>query len=195
VLPVLHTDDVVGAVVRRGPSRSVDPILPEARHSAVLIALADGPDGAEVVLTRRSKHLRNHRGEVAFPGGRTDPGETPVQAALREAWEEVLLDPGLVHVVGELDHLSTVASGSHIVPIVGRLAAPPELRPGTSEVDRVFAVPLAELLSERTYREERWGTPPLDRTIHFFELHGDTVWGATARMLLQLLTIALGLES
>ena len=61
VIPVLHTDAVVDAVVRRGPSRSLDPVLPEARGSAVLIALADGADGAEVVLTRRSKHLRNHR--------------------------------------------------------------------------------------------------------------------------------------
>jgi 8-oxo-dGTP pyrophosphatase MutT (NUDIX family) len=191
---VLRTSDVVDAIVRRGPSRSVDPVLPDARLSAVLIALADGPEGAEVVLTRRSKHLRNHRGEVAFPGGRTDPGETAVEAALREAWEEVVLDPALVEVVGELDHLSTVVSGSHIVPVVGQMATPPALRPGTSEVDRVFHVPLAELLAEGTYREERWGTPPLDRSIHFFELHGDTVWGATGRMLVQLLTVALGVE-
>ena len=63
--------------------------LEDARHSAVLVPLYDGPDGAEVLLTRRSQALRNHRGEVSFPGGRMDPGETPLQTALREAHEEV----------------------------------------------------------------------------------------------------------
>ena len=165
------------------------------RHSAVLIALFQGEQGAEVVLTRRAQHLRHHRGEVSFPGGRLDPGETPVQAALREAEEEVCLDPSSVELVGELDHLSTVVSRSHIVPVVGRLPARPALRAGTTEVDRILFVPLADLLRPDTYREEQWGGGEMARAIHFFFLDDETVWGATGRMLVQLLTIAAGVSA
>ena len=117
-----------------------------------------------MLLTRRSRHLRSHRGEVSFPGGRIDPGETPAGAALREAFEEVGLDPGAPRVVGELDHLSTVSSRSHIVPVVATLPGRPIVHPASAEVERVLHVPLADLLRPGTYREERWGSPPLDRS-------------------------------
>ena len=166
--------------------------FPGGRHSAVLIALFPGEQGAEVVLTRRSQGLRNHRGEISFPGGRLDPGETPVQAALREAHEEVALDPALVTVVGELDQIATMVSHSLIVPVVGTLAARPTLRASAGEVDRILTAPLVDLLDAEVYREERWGHPPLDRAIHFFELEDETVWGATGRILVQLLSVATG---
>jgi 8-oxo-dGTP pyrophosphatase MutT (NUDIX family) len=188
----LAVDDVLAAIRRRGEP----PPLPRSdgdRPSAVLVALADGDLGAEVLLTRRSWQLRNHRGEVSFPGGRLDPGETAVEAALREAHEEVLLDPDLVDVHGRLAPLATFVSRSHIVPVVGRLSARPDLRPATTEVERVFFVPLVELLRPGVFHEERWGPRPLDWPIAFFELDDDTVWGATARMLVELLTVALGL--
>jgi 8-oxo-dGTP pyrophosphatase MutT (NUDIX family) len=164
------------------------PSFPDARVSAVLIALVEGPDGAEVLLTRRSMEMRNHRGEISFPGGRLDPGETPVQTALREAHEEVGLDPSAPTVVGELAHLNTIVSRSYIVPIVSVLDHRPDLEPRTAEVDRVFWTSISELLLPGVYRQERWGQPPMDRPLHFFELHGETVWGATAHMLVDLLT-------
>jgi 8-oxo-dGTP pyrophosphatase MutT (NUDIX family) len=164
------------------------PSFPDARVSAVLIALVDGADGAEVLLTRRSMEMRNHRGEISFPGGRLDPGETPVQTALREAHEEVGLDPSAPTVVGELAHLNTIVSRSYIVPIVSVLDHRPELEPRTGEVDRVFWTPISELTVPGVYRQERWGQPPMDRPLHFFELDGETVWGATAHMLVDLLT-------
>jgi 8-oxo-dGTP pyrophosphatase MutT (NUDIX family) len=167
-------------------------MVPEARPSAVLVALFEGDRGAEVVLTRRSWHMRSHRGEVSFPGGRSDAGETPVQTALRESHEEVLLDPALVRVVGQLDHLTTLVSSSLIVPVVGHLAELPELRPGTGEVDRIFTVPLGELMRSDTFREERWSDRDTTRSVYFFELDDETVWGATGRILVQLLTIAAG---
>ena len=131
--------------------------------------------------------MRTHRGEISFPGGRLDPGETAADAALREAHEEVGLDPALVNVEGELEHLNTAVSRSYIVPVVGTVAAPVELRPNSREVDRVLWVPLAEFIRPDTYRSERWGTPPTDRLLHFFELDDETVWGATASVLIQLL--------
>lgn len=182
------------AVAARGGGRAPRVEFVGARHSAVLVALFDGPLGAEVVLTRRSQQLRNHKGEVSFPGGRQDPGETAIDTALREAEEEVGLEQSLVEVIGELDHLATVVSRSLIVPVVGLLPGRPDLRPATGEVDRVFTVPLVELLRDDTYREERWGEPPLDRPVYFFDLDDETVWGATARMLVQLLAIVTGAD-
>jgi 8-oxo-dGTP pyrophosphatase MutT (NUDIX family) len=170
------------------------PPFPGARQSAVLVVLHAGDDGPEVLVTRRSMSLRNHRGEISFPGGRVDPGETAEQTARREAWEEVALDPRLVTVHGELDHLVTVVSQSYIVPVVASVSTRPLLTPSPDEVDRVLWVPLAELAHPATYREEWWGQPPAERPIHFFELADETIWGATARMLHQLMRLAHGAD-
>jgi 8-oxo-dGTP pyrophosphatase MutT (NUDIX family) len=175
-------------------SEAAAPIAPafaEAKISAVLVALFDGPAGAEVLLTRRSMQLRHHRGEISFPGGRLDPGETPLDTALREAHEEVGLDPAASSIVGELDHLNTVVSKSYIVPIVARLDQRPDLVAHTMEVDRVIWTPISELTRPGTYHVETWGNPSLDRPLHFFELDDETVWGATAHMLVDLMTRAL----
>ena len=166
------------------------PLLPAfagARHSAVLVALSDGPAGPSVLLTRRSQVLRHHKGEISFPGGRMDPGETPIETALREAHEEVGLDPASVRVRGELEHLNTVVSRSYIVPKVGVVDAPVELAGLTMEVDRVMWVPLAELTRPDTYRSETWGFGSTHRVLHFFHLDDETIWGATGRMLYDLL--------
>lgn len=179
-------DDLVAPVAAR--SVPLRPSFPDARLSAVLIALHEGEHGAEVLLTRRGMALRNHRGEISFPGGRMDPGETPTQTALREAHEEVGLDPGLPRVVGELAHLSMLVSRSYIVPIVAIVDGKPDLEPRTPEVDRVLWTTIEDLTRAGTYRMERWGNPPLDRSLHFFELDDETVWGATAHMLVELLT-------
>lgn len=179
-----------------------------ARPSAVLAPFYDLGGELYTVLTRRSWDLRSHTGEVSFPGGALDPGETLVQAAEREALEEIGLDPSTVEVLGELDHLMTVSSRSFIVPFVAVLPDVPILEPNPSEVDAVLHVPVRELLLDEVYREERWrfDTPPpwvppdlvqtgepTERSIFFFELVGDTVWGATAAMLRHLLGTALGL--
>ena len=190
-----------------GPPRS-------GRPSAVLAPLYDAPvgsgfagngsggrapgvDGSEplahVVLTRRTWGLRTHQGEVSFPGGRVEPGESPVDGACREAQEEIGLDPASVEIIGELDHLATVSSGSFIVPYVGVLPGRPETVPSPAEVEAVLHVPLAELLDPAIFREEIWTFPGgRVQPITFFELVGDTVWGATASLLRQLLGIVTG---
>jgi 8-oxo-dGTP pyrophosphatase MutT (NUDIX family) len=168
------------------------PAFPRARHSAVLVLLHDGREGPEVLLTRRSWELRHHKGEVSFPGGRMDPGETALDAALREAHEEVGLDPALVRPHGELEHLNTVVSRSYIVPKVATVTERPVLEPHEPEVERVMWVALAEFTRPDTYRTERWGTLPVDRVLHFFHLDDETVWGATAHMLVDLLRRTLG---
>ena len=156
--------------------------------AAVLVPLFEQGDEAQVILTRRSSRLRSHTGEVSFPGGRLDPGEAPLAAALREASEEIGLDPAQVEIVGQLSPLSTMSSRAAISPFVGVLPGPPQLQANPAEVERVFDVSLAELASDGVYHEELWDIPGVGvRQMNFFELAGDTVWGATARILRELL--------
>ena len=178
----------------------------EVAPSAVLACFWEGADGLEVLLTRRSANLRAHKGEMAFPGGRSEAGEVLVDAALREANEEVGLDLSTVEVLGELDHLMTVTSRSFIVPLVATVPSPPAgLVANAAEVDEIRFAPVPELLLDEVYREEVWTFPAnamrgdggvpggtVERPIFFFELVGDTVWGATGAMLRQLLWLATG---
>jgi 8-oxo-dGTP pyrophosphatase MutT (NUDIX family) len=173
------------------------------RDAAVLIAAFERDGEARVVLTRRASHLRRHRGEVSFPGGRIEPGETPLDAALREAREEIGLDSSAVRPFAWLSPLVTFASGSLIRPYVASLAAEPALVAEPGEVERVFDVALAELMADGVFHEERWrldsprrgesadGTFP----IYFFEVAGEIVWGATARILTELCALAVAASS
>jgi 8-oxo-dGTP pyrophosphatase MutT (NUDIX family) len=167
--------------------------------AAVLVALFEEEGEARVLLTRRSEDLRTHRGQVSFPGGRLDHGESALDAALREAHEEVGLDPGAVEVVGWLHPLYT-ANAALVLPVVGVLAARPVLRPNPEEVARAFDVALAELTADGVYRSDRWdpyapwsAEPPQLRELWYFDVEGERVWGATARMLHELALLALGL--
>lgn len=193
--------DVAAALRRRGPvpdepAGEVPVVaLPGAarRPAAVLCALFEEGGQAHAVLTRRSSRLRSHAHQVSFPGGRLDAGEGALDAALREAREEVGLDPARVTVLGRLSPLRTALSPAPITPFVGSLDARPDLVPNPAEVERAFTVPLVELTDPEVYREELWSFPDgQERPIHFFELIGDTVWGATARMLVELLDLVTG---
>jgi len=136
--------------------------------------------------------MRSHRSEVSFPGGRVEQGETLVAAALRETSEEVGIDPAAVDVIGTLTPLTTFSSGALIQPFIGLLAGRPTLRANPAEVERAFDVTLADLLADGVHRAERWGIGDVWRDIHFFELPGDIVWGATGRMLWELLARVTG---
>ncbi len=170
------------------------------RSSAVLVALFEEDGETRVILTRRANHLRTHRGQVSFPGGGIDAGERPVQAALREADEEVGLDPSQVSVVSSLAPIATFAAGAWIQPVVGTLVRRPALKAAPSEVDRVFDVALADLLVEGAAHRELWyrspglGQPEVGFELWFFEVAGEMVWGATGHLLVDLVTAALELE-
>lgn len=199
---------VARALVARGqtaePPETGVPVAPSALPdgapgAAVLVALFDEGGEAHVVLTRRARTLRAHRGEVALPGGRREPGESPWDAALREAREEVGLDPGAVTPLGWLTPLSTRVSPAAIVPVVGALPGRPALVAQPEEVERVFTVALSDLLEDGAFVEELWrrdGWPGLDGEgfypIHFYRVPGELLWGATARILTDLLALVVG---
>jgi 8-oxo-dGTP pyrophosphatase MutT (NUDIX family) len=172
---------------------AIDGIPDPGAPAAVLVPLFEEDGEIRVVLTRRAAHLRSHRGEVSFPGGRLDPGEAPEVGALREAAEEVGLDAAGIELLGELTKLGTVSSGTTITPVVGILPRRPALAANPTEVEHVFDVALATLADPAIFHEERWeisGRGPRF-PVWFFELPGDTVWGATARMLVELLRLVL----
>lgn len=188
--------DVRHALAAAGPAkRSERETMSDLdRAAAVLAPLYEEDDELFVVLTRRTWNLRSHSGEVSFPGGRQDDGDHDLwQTALRETHEEIALDTTGVELIGELDHLATVSSRSFIVPYVGELPGRPVTTANPGEVSAVLHVPVAELLDPTIFREERWQLPwAEDRPIFFFELVGDTVWGATGAMLRQLLGLVTG---
>ena len=118
-----------------------------------------------------------------------EPGETPAQAAVREAFEEIALHHDHLQLVGELEPIATFVSNSHITPVVAHVQGTPQLTADPGEVARVFTVPLKELARPDTYRNEWWQTPRGDINIHFFELDDETIWGATGRLLHHVLDI------
>ena len=181
---------VTQAVAAFQPDQVLRQPLENVRPSAVLVGLFESSNGVEAILTRRSQNLTNHRGEISFPGGRLDAGESVLQAALRETQEEIGLSPEDVEVVGELNSMATVVSNSHIVPIVGRYRTPPKLHAVNDEVDRVFSVPLSELVRTDTYSQEHWIFDDREFQINFFYLDDETIWGATARILFQVMMLA-----
>jgi len=160
--------------------------MPGSRPAAVLVPLFEARSEAHVILTKRPDTMPTHRGEVSFPGGGVRSGDESLRdAALRETEEEIGLPPAAVEVVAELDTLATVGSRFTITPFVGIIDPLPRLVPHPGEVVRILEVPLSELLEDDAFHEEYWGSP--DRAISFFELPGETVWGATARILVAFL--------
>lgn len=183
-------DRLLRALRAAPPPQQMAPEQEEGRRSAVLVPVFEDDGEAWMVLTRRSQHLRNHRGEVSFPGGRQDDGEALVDTAQREAWEEIGLRPDDVDVVAELDHLITISSRSAVVPYVGVLPGRPlDLRPNPDEVELILTLPFRELLHDDTYHGELWDLWGAEREMAFFRVEGDTIWGATARILHGLLSL------
>ncbi len=171
------------------PGRN-SPNLPkdaELRPKAgILIPIFETDGLANMILTRRSSSLRTHAGEVAFPGGKVEEGETAEQAAIREAYEEIGLDPESISIEGRLVSSTTMSSFMSLVAVVATLPKPVSYRLNSSEVEEVFSFPISYLFQEGVYSVELW--PLSDRgqfEMHFFDFGDDLVWGATARIIFE----------
>jgi 8-oxo-dGTP pyrophosphatase MutT (NUDIX family) len=164
----------------------------EVRPAAVLVPLVERPEGLHVLLTRRTEHLRDHAGQISFPGGGREPADTSAEAtALREAEEEVGLARRHVQVLGRLPEYHTV-TGFHVTPVVALVQPGFELALDTFEVDEAFEVPLAFLMKPAHHRRHLFTYEGGQRLFLSMPWHGMGssgqpreffIWGATAAML------------
>lgn len=156
-------------------------------HAAsVLVPIVARGDVPTVLFTQRTAHLKNHSGQISFPGGRAEPVDaTPERTALRETWEEIGLAEERIELLGRLSDYHT-RTGYRITPIVGIVKPPFALQPDDNEVAEVFEVPLAFLLDERNHQRHSREFEGEQR--HFFAIpyQGRYIWGATAGMLINL---------
>lgn len=171
VLPPLEGDLDEGGVEENVPA-------------AVMIAVTDRPEPG-VVLTVRREHMRTHAGQVAFPGGRIDPGENAVQAALREAWEEIGLDPATAAVVDEVDTYRTI-TGFLVTPVLAVVPPDQQLSPHEHEVADWFEAPLHFVLDPANQQLKSALFQGRER--HYYEIvwKDRKIWGATAAMIVNL---------
>ncbi len=152
------------------------------QRAAVLVPLFFDGEETRLILIRRPVHMPTHPGDLAFPGGKPEPGETALETALREANEEVGIEPGEVSVLGYLPSVHTVTYPRPVVPVVGRLPGIPRLRPHPGEVDKIHIPSIRALSVEARWRVKLWK----GHRVHEFDLDGDVLWGATARMVRRL---------
>ena len=163
--------------------------LPEVRagafvEAAVLVAITDGSKPG-AILTVRREHLRTHAGQIAFPGGRIDPGEDATAAALREAHEELLLDPASVTIAAASDRYRTV-TGYVVTPIVGTIPPDPPLTPHEHEVADWFEAPLDFLIDPANHQQRSVMFQGKERNYYEINWNGRRIWGATAAMIVNL---------
>lgn len=163
---------------------------PDSRHSAVLALLTQADDTLSVLLTLRSNDLATHKGQLSFPGGKMEEGESYTEAALRETFEEVGIAPTHVHILGELSELYTPPSNSTIHPVVGWCGQLPPLSLSAREVQESLLVPVPYLHDENNIIEEEWDYRGTRMTVPFWRVHPTTpLWGATAVMLSELVAL------
>ncbi|MCE2516769.1 MAG: CoA pyrophosphatase [Alphaproteobacteria bacterium] len=154
------------------------------RPSAVLVALMDDGDRVQVILTERSAQLRHHAGQISFPGGRIDDGESAIDAALREAHEEIGLKPEDVEVLGHLPGVVTTAN-FHIAPVVGVVRRQVELTPAPDEVARILIEDIQPLLDRSQFEREPKQYNGVDYQTWVIRHPREYIWGATAKLLVQ----------
>ena len=156
-----------------------------AAPAAVLIGLVGRPEGLSVLLTRRADSLRSHTGQIALPGGRCDPGETPQQTAVREAYEEIGLNPACVDTLGFCDPHHT-RTGFWVTPLVALVEAKAQLAPSPQEVAEIFEVPFGFVMDPANHQQRTGVLRGLERRFYAIEYGERLIWGVTASILVTL---------
>lgn len=179
--PIAFSDDTLASQKHLGIKPKTEGVQ-YYRHASVLVGIVDHPDNPSVLLTRRADHLGTHSGQVAFPGGKVETGETSAEAALREAEEEIGLKRDYVEIVGYLDPFET-GTGFYVRPVLGFVTPGFTLTIHEGEVAEVFEVPLAFLMDGSNHEEHRTMIGGRERVHYSMPYNGQNIWGATAGML------------
>ena len=162
----------------------------QLRPAAVLVPIVDRRPAPTVLFTRRAAHLKDHSGQVSFPGGRVHAGDaSPEATALREAREEIGLDPARVEVLGRLSETLVLQSAFRLTPWVASVPYPYPYVADPREVDEILHVPLSELQRPGAHRVEKREAYGMNLDVHYFDLGGEVLWGATARITWELLGV------
>ncbi len=155
----------------------------EMKTASVLIAIVLREEEPTVVFTRRTQHLSSHAGQIAFPGGRADPVDaTQHLTALREAEEEIGIDPSQVHIIGAMDTYQT-GSGYRVSPIIGLIKPPVTFKANPDEVSEIFEVPLSFLMEAGHYQKIQRDWKGVARHTYAIPYHDHYIWGVTAGIL------------
>jgi 8-oxo-dGTP pyrophosphatase MutT (NUDIX family) len=157
--------------------------------AGVLILLYAWEDRIFLALTRRTSRVAHHQAQISFPGGQMHNNESIVEAALREAREEIGIIPKSLRILGELTPLYIPPSNYCIYPVVAVAEGRPDFRPFPEEVEEVIEVPLDHLLDPDNIRREIWSVRGTDVSVPFFQFHGHKIWGATAMVLAELVEL------
>ncbi|WP_439025550.1 NUDIX hydrolase [Haloarchaeobius sp. DT45] len=175
--------------LRRVAEFTPRPIEDQKHDAGVLIPVIERDGEYHLLFTKRADHLGKHPGQMSFPGGGNEPGDVDIQeTALREAYEEIGLHPDEVELVGRLDDIRTITEYA-VTPFVG-MAPDRTYDPNEREVAEVAVLPVSGLLDDENYEYEHRDHPHYGEiVIHYFHVNGYTVWGATGRILVQLLEL------
>jgi len=196
---VAERQEITVPQIRRAIARHQPVLRPEfGAAAAVLVPLLPRPEGLHVLFTERSKELRAHAGQISFPGGRVELSDADAPAAaLREAHEEVGLDKEDVEILGMLDDCPTFVTGFVITPVVGLInplaftsAGRYPWNPSPAEIAALHELPLADFLEPRNLRIEMREREGRMFELYWYTVQGQVVWGATARILSQLIQLA-----
>lgn len=154
------------------------------RRAAVLVPLYRADGETFLLLTRRTQMVEHHKGQIAFPGGAADEGEDLLQTALRETYEEIGISPAQVEILGRLPDTEVTVSGFRVTPYVGVVPHPYPFRLNVEEIEDLVPVPLAVFRDPANLRvEQREVAPGRRGTVYYYTYEGQTIWGATARII------------
>ncbi len=157
--------------------------------AAALVPLHEKDGEPHLLLTRRPRHMRRHAGQISVPGGRIEPGEEPLEAALRETEEEIGLPRAQAQVLGRLSETLVLQTAFRLTPWVASVPYPYAYVAAPGEVEEILHVPLAQLLSPGVHRVEPREAYGMSLDVHYFTIGEDLLWGATARIVWELLGV------
>ncbi|MDP2719435.1 MAG: CoA pyrophosphatase [Dehalococcoidia bacterium] len=173
--------------------KKVKLVEPGRVPAAVLIPLLIKKGIPHIIFTRRTDKVEYHKGQISFPGGAAEDGETVIETALRESEEEIGLNPADVEVLGELDDMLTLTSNFVVSPVVASVSYPYSFTPNPMETEEIIELPLEAIRDEKNWRvEENIMENVVHPEVHFLEYNGVVIWGATAKILKQLVDILEG---